>query len=173
VVSPPSATPAVAPHHRELAQYLRDRFDGHATVSAYRDNQDLRPVPIGTFGAGPARFYSTIGMADRTFATGTGHELATFGIHDWLPNALASAVYWLEDRGTGRLPLVCEDVVRQNARSRYRHLGFVRSTFVYAAPSGPRSSWLLGIPIADSRINVTEDELLGEARQIYPTWLLE
>jgi hypothetical protein len=171
VAPPPSATPTAAPHHRELAQYLRDRFDGHATVSAYRDNQDLRPVPIGTFGAGPARFYSTIGMADRTFAHGSGQELATFGIHDWLPNALASAVYWLEDRGTERRPLVCEDVIRHNGRSAYRHLGFVRSTFVFAAPSGPRISWLLGIPL-DSVLGVTEESLVGEVIKTYPAWLL-
>lgn len=165
------AVPTVAPHHRELAQFLRERFDGHATVSAYRDDQDSRPVPIGTFGAGPARFYSTIGMCDRTFAVGSGYELATFGIHDWLPNALASSVYWLEDRSTGRRPLVCEDVVRHNARSAYRHLGFVPATFVYGAPSGPQIRWLLGVPIKESVVDVTEAALLAEAKQAFPAWL--
>jgi hypothetical protein len=110
-------------------------------------------------------------MADRTFAHGSGQELATFGIHDWLPNALASAVYWLEDRGTERRPLVCEDVIRHNGRSAYRHLGFVRSTFVFAAPSGPRISWLLGIPL-DSVLGVTEESLVGEVIKTYPAWLL-
>lgn len=167
---PPSPTPTAAPHHRELAQYLRDRFDGHATVSAYRDNQDLRPVPIGTFGAGPARFYSTIGLCDRTFAGISGQELATCGVHDWLPNALASAVYWLQDRGTGRRPIVCEDVVRHNARSAYRHLGFVSASFSYTAPSGPRIGWLLGVPLENSLIGVTEEELLAEAKLAYPAW---
>jgi hypothetical protein len=161
----------VAPHHRELAQFLRDRFDGHATVSAYRDGQDLRPVPIGTFGAGPERFYSTIGVCDRDLSTGTGHELATFGVHDWLPNALASAVYWLEDRGTGRRPIICEDVVRHNARSATRHLGFVLSSFAYQPASGSRIDWLLGVPLVGPAIAVTEEELLAEAKRAYPAWL--
>jgi hypothetical protein len=174
VVPPsPRATPVIAPHHRELAQYLRARFDGHATISAYRDDHDHRPVPIGAFGGGRARFYSTVGVCDRTFTFGTGYELATFGIHDWLPNALASSVYWIEDRGTGRTPLVCEDVVRHNARSHYHHVGFVRATFVYQAPSGPSIRWLLGVPIKASVVDVTEAELLNEAVKTYPAWLLE
>jgi hypothetical protein len=166
------SAPPVSQHHRELAQFLRDRFDGHATVSAYRDDQDLRPVPIGTFGPGPARFYSTIGMCDRTFAVGSGYELALCGVHDWLPNALASSVYWLEDRGTDRRPILCEDVVQRNARSAYRHVGFVRAPFVYEAPSGARIRWLLGVPVEGSLAGVTDAGLLAEARKAYPSWLL-
>lgn len=164
--------PTVLPHHRELAGYLRDRFDGHATISAFRDGNDQRPVPIGTFGEGPAHFYSTVGMCDRAFSHGSGYEYAALGAHDWLPNALASAVYWLEDRGSNRRPIVCEDVVRRNAHGTYRHLGFVLSPFAYDAPSGPSIRFLLGVPLEASALGVTDEELLEQARKTYPFWLV-
>ncbi len=159
-------------HHKNLAKHLRERFAGPATVVVYRDNQGNRPIPIGEFGSGKDRFLSTIGVCDIALSIPGGrYEFAAMGKSAWLPNAIASSIYWLEDREIDGWPLVCEDVIRQNAVSTYRHMVYVPSGYACRLPAGPAVRWLLGAPIKDSEIALGFDEAAQKAGALFPSWL--
>src|SRR5690606_20518774 len=143
VMSPPAT-------HKRLAGHLRDRVGADASVVVYRDDYGKRPVVVGTFGADARRLHSTIGIFEETLPVPPGtYELAAFGSDAWLPNALASSIYWLKGRETEAWPLVCENVVRQNARSRFRHMAYAPSRYAHELAPGVVVRWLLGVPISD------------------------
>lgn len=157
-------------HHKELAKFLKERSRGDSTVTVYRDNSGNRPVPIGQFGT---EFYSTIGAMDMQLHLPCANvEFAAYGKSDWLPNALASSIYWLKGRECDEWPLVCEDVVKDNAKSNYRHMAYVPSPFRLELSTGQEVKWLLGIPINDSEIGIQKEDVLERASQKYPAWLM-
>ena len=158
-------------HHKEIAVLLRDRVSDDARVTAYRNNQGKNPIPIGQFGK---HFFSTIGVSDKALPIPAGSfEFAAIGKASWLPNAIASSIYWLRDRECDDWPLVCEDVVRHNAKSTYRHMAFVPSDYCHRLSNGSEVRWLLGIPLSDAEIGISKDSLNGKAKKQYPGWLFE
>ena len=159
-------------HHKEVANFLREKINGDVKVTAYRDNNDANPIPIGEFGSGNNRLYSTIGAFDMHLNLPTGNfEFASYGELEWLPNVIASSIYWLTERSLNEWPLVCEDVVKNNAKSTYRHMAYIPSTFTLHISTGQKVHWLLGVPITDNEINISTSELLEKAQSIYPEWL--
>jgi len=159
--------------HKLLAAHLRDRVGGDASVLIYRDNYGKRPIPIGTFGTGKNRLHSTIGIFEQHLPVPPGaYELAAFGPQPWLPNALASSVYWLKGRETDAWPLVCEDVVRQNTRSRFRHMAYAPSSYALEVAAGVFVRWLLGVTISDKDVGISHVEVNTRATEIYPSWLV-
>lgn len=159
-------------HHKEIARFLAEKIGGDASVTAYRDNTGRRPVPIGAFGAASAPFISTIGAFDEPKAMPAGdYEFAACGSLAWLPNAIASSIYWLQDREVVEWPLVCEDAVRDNARSTYRHMAYAPSVFALTLSTGQRVQWLLGVPITDSEIGLSLDDVISKAARVHPHWL--
>jgi hypothetical protein len=159
--------------HKLLAGHLRDRVGGDASVVVYRDNDGKRPIAVGTFGAGAQRLHSTIGIFEQTLPVPSGaYELAAFGPEPWLPNTLASSVYWLKGRDTDAWPLVCEDVVSQNTRSRFRHMAYTPSHYAHELAVGVVVRWLLGVPISDKDIGISRVELNVRATKVYPSWLV-
>ena len=163
---------SIAPHHKELAKHLRSLTDS-ATVSAYRDDNGMRAIDVGTFETQGKFLYSTFGVCDKTLSIPSGcFEFAAFGTLPWLPNAIVSSVYWLEGRSFESWPLVCEDVVRPNAQSTYRHMAYSPSTMSHVLSSGQTIQWLLGLPITDNEISITHDQLLSCIGDTYPKWLL-
>ena len=102
-------------HHKEVANFLREKIEGRASVIEYRDDNDSRPIPIGQFGND---FHSTIGAFDMALNLPSGNfEFAAAGNNEWLPNSVVTSIYWLSEREWYRWPLVCEDAVKNNARS--------------------------------------------------------
>lgn len=159
-------------HHKEIARYLAGTFDTKPKVLVYRDDWGNRPLPIGEFGLATNRFYSTIGICDSALRIPKGRfELAAIGEAKWLPNALATSLYWLNDRTVDAWPMVCEDSVKQNARSTYRHMAFVPSRYELSLSVGAPVSWLLGVPLRDSEIGIDFENLWQKALAIYPKWL--
>jgi hypothetical protein len=145
----------VPEHHKQIANHLKSIFNGSPEVSAYRDNNGRRPIPIGSFGNEKEKFFSAIGMCDEKFGLPKGRfEFSTFGSLKWLPNALTTSIYWLRGREFDAWPLVCEDVVKQNARSTYRHMLYVPSRMVLKLLNDLEIQWLIGIPIRDSEISL-------------------
>jgi len=158
--------------HKQIFKYLLKSFGEPAKVIVYRDNQGKRPIDIGEFGSGK-RFYSTIGICEKPLKLPSGHfEFAAIGKTSWLPNALASSIYWLRDRSVRQWPVVCEDVIRHNVKSRYRHMAYVSSSIAYELPSGLKLRWLLGVPITDTEISLEAGEVTEKAQKLYPKWLL-
>lgn len=156
-------------HHKEIAKFLKENLEGSVSISAYRDNNSGRPVPIGEFGGG---FYSTIGALDMALQLPNGSfEFAASGNYSWLPNAVASSIYWLSERICTEWPLVCEDVVKHNAESRFRHMVYVPSRFGLNISTGQKVHWLLGVPISDKDIGITGEEAFRRARKVHPEWL--
>ncbi|WP_444910223.1 hypothetical protein [Microbulbifer sp. TRSA005] len=156
-------------HHKEIAVFLKERLQGSASVTAFRDNHGSRPIPIGQFGGS---FFSTIGAFDMQLKLPNGNfELAASGTPEWLPNAVASSIYWLTGRECSEWPLVCEDVVRDNTRSTYRHMAYVPSIFGLTVSSGQTIQWLLGVPLVDRDIGITASQVLERAQKLYPDWL--
>jgi len=165
---------AIPEHHKELARFLKGRFQGSPIVTAYHDDSGTRTVPIGAFESGSSTFYSTIGVCDRTLRLPVGScEFAVLGSLPWLPNAIASSLFWLEERSAESWPLVCEDTVRPNAKSTYRHMAYAPSSFAYTLTAGREVRWLLGIPITDTDISLGESEFRQRAQALYPSWLFE
>ena len=159
-------------HHKEVASFLKQKITGEATVNAYRDNNDLNPIPIGEFGSGKKKLYSTIGAFDIHLKLPAGnYELASYGELSWLPNIIASSIYWLKERSLTEWPIVCEDVVKSNTKSTYRHMAYIPSVFSLVVSTGQEIRWLLGIPVTDNKINISSSELLDKAKSIYPEWL--
>lgn len=159
--------------HKLLARHLRDRIEGESRVTVYRDNAGKRPIPIGTFGSGNDRLHSTIGILDQNLPIPPGaYELAAMGSQTWLPQALASSIYWLKGRSIDAWPLICEDVVSDNVRSRYRHMAYIPSSHTLDVGAGVLVRWLLGIPITDQEIGLTQAEVSARAAKIYPPWLM-
>jgi hypothetical protein len=66
--------------------------------------------------------------------------------------------------------LVCEDAVKRNAKSTYRHMAFVPSDYKLKVSTGQHIQWLLGIPITDYDISISFEECLERAKSIYPDW---
>jgi hypothetical protein len=166
-MTPPPAT------HKLLVAHLRDRVGGQFKVVAYRDNDGKQPIPVGTFGEGSSCLHSTIGMFDQSLSVPSGaYELAAAGSQTWLPNALASSIYWLKGRRIEAWPLVCEDVIRHNARSRFRHMAYVPSSYALEVEPGLFVRWLLGIPISDEDIGVSNAEVSVRTALVYPAWLV-
>jgi hypothetical protein len=164
---------SVPKHHKEVAAFLLERRGGEGSVIAYRDNSGKRPIAIGSYGSTKALLHSTIGACDLKLKLPAGHyEFAAFGRHEWLPNALASSIYWLRDREVSEWPLVCEDVVRHNVKSPYRHMAYAPSTRSLELSNGKCVQWLLGVPITDTEISITLDEALERITWAYPGWLL-
>lgn len=159
-------------HHKEIVRHLQERFSGSAQVFVYRDDNGKRPVPIAQYGDGSDRFYSTIGICDAALQIPLGRfEFAALGKLSWLPNALASSVYWLKDRRLAEWPLVCEDVVKTNVRSTYRHMAYVPSEHSFLVSSAGAVRWLLGVPIKDSEIGLDVDTVISKINAVYPKWL--
>ena len=160
-------------HHKEVARYLRDVMPGETQVIVYGDNADKCPIPIGRFAAPKSPFYSTIGAFDTPKGIPAGdYEFAACGTQEWLPNAIASSVYWLKGRQIEEWPLVCEDAVRHNTRSPYRHMAYIPSPFKLALSTGQLVQWLLGVPIEDKEICLTFDDVTENVMRQYPEWLL-
>ncbi|WMS86583.1 hypothetical protein [Pleionea litopenaei] len=156
-------------HHKELANFLKENTEGNPSVTAYRDNNGNRPIPIGQFGGD---FFSTIGAFDMGLSLPEGNfEFAVSGTNEWLPNSLASSIYWLTERTCDEWPLVCEDVVKVNAKSTYRHMAYVPSPFTFKLSTGQMVKWLLGMPITDTEISFSEQAVLDKARKTYSGWL--
>lgn len=151
-------------HHKELANFLRETIKGDPSVSVYRDNNDSRPIPIGQFGK---EFFSTIGAFDMELQLPQGnYEFAAIGKNQWLPNAVASSIYWLNERECNDWPLVCEDTVKDNAKSTFRHMAYVPSPFSLKLSNGQIIQWLLGVPVTDNDIGITEQAVLESATKI-------
>ncbi|WP_417551524.1 hypothetical protein [Marinomonas fungiae] len=156
-------------HHKELASFLKDNTEGNPSVTAYRDNNGHRPIPVGQFGRD---FFSTIGAFDMGLFLPAGNfEFAASGPNSWLPNSLASSIYWLAQRNCDAWPLICENVVKDNAKSTYKHMAYVPSPFGLKLSTGQVVNWLLGIPVTDSDINISEQAVLERAQVKYPEWL--
>ena len=165
---------AIPEHHKELANFLRTQFGGVPKVTAYHDESGKRTTTIGEFQTSSGLFYSTIGECDSIYSIPDGSfEFAVIGSLSWLPNALASAVFWLEERSTSDFPLICEDIIRPNAKSTYRHLAFCPSKYAYTTSAGHTVQWLLGIPIKDSDISLSSDDHFNLAYKLCPAWLFE
>lgn len=158
-------------HHIEVAKFLASKTEGKPKVLIFRDNQDERPIPIGFYGEGKKKLYSTIGAFDSPKQIPEGNfEFTAVGELDWLPNAIATSIYWLANRSFEEWPLVCEDAVKQNVRSTYRHMAFVPSDFSLSVSTGQNIQWLLGIPITDNDISISYEECLERVKSIYPDW---
>ncbi len=163
---------SIAAHHKEIAKHLREQFGEPASVANYRDDHGQRPIAVGAFGPTRSRFYSTIGICDLRFEIPSGRfEFAATGVLDWLPNALASSVYWLNDRHIGEWPLICEDVVMANVKSTHRHMGYFPSIYRYAVPEGAPVRWLLGVALKDSEVGLSAAEIMRKIADVYPGWL--
>lgn len=161
-------------HHKQLAQHLRARFEAPATVGVYRDDSGKRPIAIGTFGRPGSRFFSSIGLCDVALELPPGRfEFAAIGSLEWLPNALVSSIYWLSGRHFDTWPIVCEDVVRSNAKSTYRHMAYWPSTHSVSVDSGIAIRWLLGIPITDGELTLTGKEIADKVAVAFPHWLFD
>lgn len=164
----------VPAHHKEFVTHLRALVPDHFRATSYRDDYGKRPVMIGEFGPASHRLYSTIGVCDQTLRIPPGRfELATIGKLSWLPNALVSSVYWLKDRSVDEWPMVCEDVVRCNSRSTYRHMAYVPSGHSHGVSSGAPVSWLLGLPISDADIGISFIEASERVAAVFPAWLVK
>lgn len=165
---------APSKHHIEVSNFLKEKLNGDAKVTAYRDNNGSNPIPIGEFGANVKKLYSTIGAFDMHLKLPAGNfELASCGEMNWLPNAVASSIYWLRERTSTEWPLVCEDVIKQNAKSQYRHMAFVPSEFKLKISTAQEIKWLLGVPITDKEIGISSIEVLKKAQSIYPGWFFK
>ena len=161
-------------HRRLIATHLRDSFAGDAQVFTYKDDNGNRPIDIGSFGKS-SRFHSTLGVSDMDLNLPEGsYEFATIGSRDWLANTLASSVYWLRDRDVDSWPLICEDVVRLNAKSIYRHMAYAPSEYRLTLHSQPHTvRWLLGLPIRDKELTIGLEDLLVSIRSKFPAWLTD
>jgi hypothetical protein len=159
-------------HHKEVARQLRQLMPGEANVSAYRDEYGRRPIPIGRFKSTRGLFYSTIGAFDNPKDLPAGDfEFAAAGRLAWLPNAIASSIYWLKERKVADWPLICEDAVRHNVRSPYRHMAYIPSAFRLVLSTGQQVQWLLGVPIKDKEIGVDIGDVMEKAKREHPSWL--
>jgi len=158
-------------HHKDLAKFLKSKFEGSCNVRLYWDEYETRSIPVATHESTHSTFYSTIGVCDKKLSTPSGHfEFASIGKLPWLPNALVSSLFWFEGRSIEDWPLVCEDVVKLNARSTYRHMVFVPSECAFVSSAGFSIQWLLGIPIKDSELQISAAEVNRRVREIYPEW---
>lgn len=156
-------------HHKEIAKFLNDQIAGQPKVHEYRDDYDHRPIPVGCFGGS---FFSSIGVCDTNQDIPNGcYEFAASGKLEWLPNAIVSSIYWLKGRSFTQWPLVCEDVVKQNAKSTYRHMAYIPSPFKLGLSSGQSVQWLLGVPVTDSEIGLSSNAIEQKAKDLYPEWL--
>jgi hypothetical protein len=158
--------------HKEVANFLKDKVEGEAKIAAFRDNNDSNPIPVGEFGSGKKKLYTSIGAFDMHLNLPLGNfEFASYGDLDWLPNVIASSIYWLKERSCSEWPLVCEDVVKHNAKSTYRHMAYVPATFALKVTTGQEIQWLLGVPITDKEVGISVGQALEKAKLIYPEWL--
>lgn len=156
-------------HHKEIAQFLAEQTEGKPSVHEYKDNDGKRPIPVGCFGG---TLFSTIGVSDLSHNLPSGRfEFAAFGNSDWLPNSVVTSIYWLKGRSISNWPLVCEDAVKQNVKSNNRHMAFVPSPYKLALSTGQNVQWLLGVPIPDSEIGASLDQIEQKAKDLYPRWL--
>ena len=156
-------------HHKEIARFLKEQISGQPKIHEYRDDNGHRPVDVGCFGGS---FFSTIGACDTTQNIPSGcFEFAASGNSKWLPNAIVSSIYWLKSRTFSQWPLVCEDAVKQNVKSKYRHMAYIPSPFTLALSSGQNLQWLLGVPVTDLEINLSAGAVEQKARKLYPQWL--
>ncbi len=161
-------------HHKELVSHIKTMVPGHISAANYRDDHGKRPVMICEFGPKISRFYTTIGVCDASLSLPPGRfELATIGKLPWLPNALVSSVYWLKKRKVDEWPLVCEDVVRPNSRSTYRHMAYIPASYCHEVTSGPPVSWLLGVPVTDLEIGLSFSEAVARVAAVFPAWLIK
>lgn len=157
-------------HHKEIAKFLAEQTKGQPSVHEYRDDNGKRPLPVGCFGS----LYSTIGGCDTPQNIPSGcFEFAAFGKNKWLPNALVSSIYWFKGRTISAWPVVCEDAVKQNVKSKYRHMAFVPSPFKLELSTGEGIQWLLGVPITDAEICSSKETIENKAKDLYPEWLFD
>lgn len=162
----------VPQHHKDIVRHLCTKFPPPAQVLVYRDNQNKCPIPIAHYGATGNRFYSTVGICDTPLRIPPGRfEFAACGKLVWLPNALVGSIYWLWDRREKEWPLVCEDVVKHNAKSTYRHMAYVPSEYSFLPSAKGAVRWLLGVPITDSEISLDFDAVTAKVVKAYPKWL--
>jgi hypothetical protein len=169
--------PEVPQHHKDIYAHMLERFGKPSLVYDYFDNAGKNMIPIGFFGRGKTRIYSTIGICDKKLSIPKGHfEFAACGSLAWLPNAISSSIYYLKGRMVRRWPMICEDAVKHNVRSTYRHMVFVPSTYSHgfkASRATIKVRWLLGMPITDNELQLTQAEATEKARAVYPEWLFE
>jgi hypothetical protein len=159
-------------HHKELVQFLKGKCEGAVSVHLYWDEYETRSIPIAAIESSKETLYSTLGVCDKKLAAPTGHyEFASIGNLPWLPNVLASSLFWFEERSCEDWPLICEDVVKLNARSTYRHMMFVPSEYAFVSSAGFSIRWLLGIPVKDSELQFSAIEAYSRAKESYPEWL--
>lgn len=161
-------------HHKELAKFLHVKLGGDAKITIFRDNDDGHPIPVGEFGSGKKRLYSTIGAFELNLRLPEGNfEFAACSEFSWLPNVLASSIYWMDKRSFDAWPLICEDVVKHNTRSIYRHIAYVPSVYALTVSTKQKIQWLLGVPISDKEIGLSFEEVWAKARSVYPEWLFQ
>lgn len=155
-------------HHKELATFLRKHSTSDFSVNEYIDNNGNRPIPISQ----SRHFFSTIGVCDMILSLPEGNfEFAATGSNLWLPNALVSSIYSLTKHNFIEWPLVCEDAVKVNAVSTYRHMAYVPSDFSLKLSTGQVVKWLMGVPVTDNNITISRQEALEKAQEKYPEWL--
>jgi hypothetical protein len=167
----------VLDHHKELVKQLDAKLDGLVSVFEFHDNAGQNGIPIATFRHGKQHLHLTVGLSDTECGAPPGHyEMALAGHLAWMPNALASSRFWLGKHPQTAWPVVCEDVVRDNAKSVYRHVGFVPSKRALRIKTAPDLSLkrrvMLGIPLRDKEISLTRAELYERASALYPAILL-
>lgn len=163
---------SVPSHHKEIVKHLRDCAPSHFRAVNYGNNSEQLKIIVAEFGNVASPLFSTIGLCDKSLPIPAHRvELAAYGKNSWLPNALASSVFWLEGRNVESWPMVCEDVIKDNTKSTYRHMAYVPSNHFFAVSDGAPVTWLLGFPIKDAEIGLQLPEAQERAMSIFPQWL--
>lgn len=157
---------------KQIAQFLRAKSgEKDFTVFMYRDNAGNNPVPIAS---AEKTFYSTVGMSEQTFNTPEHPvEFLTYSTEKWAPNALASSVYWLKDHSCDAWPLVCEDVIADNAKAptNLRHMAYIPASWVMDT-GNQTIKFLLGVPLTDDETQFTMADVAKRISKTYPDWLI-
>lgn len=155
--------------HREIAKKLLERIGGEPKVVIYDDASGGNRVAIGEYGKKNCRVYSTIGLFEKKSGIPSGSfEFALAGPQEWLPLTVVTTLIWLKRRTIREWPLVCEDVIRPNAGSTYRHIAYIPSDFELTLSTGKRVRWLIGVPVTDKDISITESDVKKRCRKVFP-----
>ena len=155
--------------HKEIARKLLECIGGKPKVVIYDDASSGNRVAIGEYGKKNCRVYSTIGLFEKKFSIPSGSfEFALAGPQEWLPLTVVTTLMWLKGRAIKEWPLVCEDVIRPNAKSTYRHIAYIPSDFTFTVSSGKKVRWLAGVPVTDNDISISAEELKKRCRKVFP-----
>lgn len=157
--------------HKEIAKKLLERIGGEPKVVMFGDASGGNRVAVGEYGKKNCRVYSTIGLFEKKFGIPSGSfEFALAGPQDWLPLTVVTTLIWLKGRTIKEWPLVCEDVIRPNAKSTYRHIAYIPSDFTFTVSSGKKVRWLIGVPVTDKDISITENEVKNRCKKVFPAF---